>query len=202
MINTIIFDLAAVLIDWDPKYLYRKVFKTEEEVMYFLQNICTPDWNEEQDAGRTIAEAEEYLIAKFPEHKANIRAFYGRYPEMLGEEISGTVAILKKLRESQKYKLYALTNWSAETFPVALEKFSFLTWFEGIVVSGTEKDRKPFASFYQTLLNRYQINPTTAIFIDDNPRNVRGAEQVGISSIHFTSPEQLRQALQEKGILV
>ncbi len=201
MIQTIIFDLGGVLIDWNPQYLYRKIITDESEMRHFLENICTPDWNEEQDGGRSVQDATDYLLAKHPEHTDNIRAFYGRWPEMLGGAITGTVEIFKELKAKGAYKIYALTNWSAETFPVALEQFDFLGWFDGIVVSGTEKDRKPFASFYQTLLNRYQVNPAEAVFIDDNVRNVHAAEALGIAAIPFTTPEALREELIARGIL-
>ncbi len=201
MIRTIIFDLGGVFVDWNPQYLYRKIFSNEAEMQYFLENICTADWNEEQDGGRTIKEATDYLLAKHPEHEDNIRAYYERWPEMLGGVISGTVDIFKELKEKNKYNFYALTNWSAETYPIAQEKFDFLGWFDGVVVSGTEKDRKPFASFYNTLLNRYNVHPSEAIFIDDNLRNVQAAEALGIKTIHFTSPEALRKELKELSIL-
>ena len=202
MINTIIFDLGAVLIDWNPSYLYRKIFDNEADMHHFLQNICTPAWNEEQDGGRSLQEATNYLIGHYPEHEENIRAFYGRWEEMLGGPIAGTVAIFKALKESGRYRIYALTNWSEETFPIALERYDFLDWFDGVVVSGTEKDRKPFASFYQTLLDRYQVNPREALFIDDNLRNIHAAEQLGIHGIHFSTPEHLREKLQEHGVEV
>ncbi|MCC9165359.1 HAD family hydrolase [Pontibacter harenae] len=201
MTNTIIFDLGAVLIDWNPHYLYRKLFKEEADMLHFLENICTPDWNEEQDAGRSLQEATDLLVAQCPEHEENIKAFYGRWEEMLGGAIEGTVEIFNELKEKNKYKFYALTNWSEETFPIAQERFEFLNWFDGIVVSGTEKDRKPFPSFYNTLLNRYNLKPEETLFIDDNLRNIKAAEEIGIPSIHFTSPEALREALQEKGVL-
>ncbi|RIJ37646.1 HAD family hydrolase [Pontibacter oryzae] len=201
MIKTVIFDLGAVLIDWNPHHLYHKLFDDEAEMHHFLENICTPDWNEEQDAGRPLREATNMLVERFPEHETNVKAFYGRWDEMLGGPINGTVDILKEIKASEKYNLYALTNWSAETFPIAQERYSFLNWFDGIVVSGTEKDRKPFASFYHTLLNRYSVHPSEAVFIDDNLRNIKAAEALGITSIHFTSPENLRIALQEMGVL-
>jgi 2-haloacid dehalogenase len=201
MVNTVIFDLGAVLLDWDPRHLYRKIFAEEHQMQHFLQQVCTPEWNEEQDGGRSIQEATELLVSRPPEHGENIRHFYGRWEEMLAGPIEGTLNILQELKESGKYQLYALTNWSAETFPIALERFDFLHWFDGIGVSGTEKDRKPFASFYQLLLNRYHIEPEQALFIDDNPRNVSAAEQVGIASIHFVSPDQLREALVGKRVL-
>jgi len=201
MINTIIFDLGAVLIDWNPHYVYKTIFDDEQEMHNFLANVCTSDWNEEQDAGRSLQEGTDLLVAQFPEHEANIRAFYGRWIEMLGEPFHGTVEIFKQLKESDKYKIYALTNWSAETFPFAQARFDFLNWFDGIVVSGAEKIRKPTQEFYQILLNRYNVNPAEALFIDDNYRNVVAAEKMGIKSIHFKSAEELSAALKELTIL-
>ena len=111
--DTIIFDLGSVLIDWNPRYLYRKIFKTEEEIDWFLENICTPDWNERQDSGRSFAEATEELVSLHPEHEDAIRAWYGRWQETISGPIHGTVAIFQELRKSGRYKFYALTNWSA-----------------------------------------------------------------------------------------
>jgi 2-haloacid dehalogenase len=201
MINTIIFDLGAVLIDWNPTYLYKKIFEREEEMHHFLKTICTPDWNEEQDAGRSLQEATDLLVKEFPDHEENINAFYGRWTEMLGDAIQDSVDIFKELKESNRYKIYALTNWSAETFPVAVERFEFLNWFDGVVVSGTEMMRKPHPDFYKILLNRYQVNTENALFIDDNLRNVLAARELGIDSIHFQSPEQLKQELLSREIL-
>jgi 2-haloacid dehalogenase len=191
-VETIIFDLGGVLIDWNPRYLYRKIFNTEEEITWFLENICTSEWNDQQDAGRPFEEATEELVKKFPEHEVAIRAWYGRWHETISGSIDGTVEILKQIKDSKKYRLLALTNWSAQTFPWALDNFEFLHWFEGIVVSGVEKTRKPFPEFYQILFDRYQINPAKAIFIDDNYKNVIGANEVGLPTIHFQSAEQLK----------
>lgn len=201
MINSIIFDLGAVLIDWNPHYMYRTLFTNEQEMIDFLANICTSDWNEEQDAGRSLQEGTDLLVAQFPEHEANIRAFYSRWIEMLGEPFHDTVEIFKQLKESGKYKIYALTNWSAETFPMAQERFDFLGWFDGIVVSGAEKMRKPTPAFYQTLLDRYHVNAGEALFIDDNYRNILAAEKMGIECIHFTSAEALEIKLKELEVL-
>jgi len=200
MITAIIFDLGGVLIDWNPEYLYRKIFNNESEMKHFLEKICTPEWNEEQDAGRTLKEATETLINEYPQNEQNIRVYYNRWPEMLGGAIEGTVDILRKLKESKKFKIYALTNWSAETFPIALERYEFLRWFDGVVVSGDEKKRKPFHEFYRILLDRYEVKAEEALFIDDNLRNADTAKQVGIDTIHFTSPVQLSEELLERGI--
>lgn len=200
-ISTIIFDLGAVLIDWNPHYLYETIFEQEEERHHFFQTVCTAEWNEEQDGGRSLHEATELLVTQFPHYETAIRAFYGRYPEMLRGPIVGTVDILRELKASGNYGLYALTNWSAETFPFAQEQFDFLTWFDGIVVSGVEKDRKPFPSFYHTLLRRYDLNAAECLFIDDNLRNVKAAEALGIRSIHFTGPESLQRQLIQYNVL-
>jgi 2-haloacid dehalogenase len=200
-ITTIIFDLGGVLIDWNPRYLYSKLFTNEQEMNTFLDTVTTPDWNEEQDAGRTITEGTAMLVAQHPHHRELIEHFYGRWSEMLGGAIHGTVDVLTELRESHRYRLYALTNWSAETFPIALEQFGFLHWFEGIVVSGTEKMRKPAAEFYHLLLTRYGVEAQQAVFIDDNLRNIQAAQAIGLHTIHFQSPEQLRTELAAFGVL-
>lgn len=199
--DTIIFDLGGVLIDWNPRYLYRKIFSTEEEITWFLEHVCTSEWNERQDAGRSFAEATAELIERFPQHETAIRAWYGRWQETVGGPIGATVEILRALRDQRKHQLYALTNWSAETFPWAKQNFDFLGWFEGIVVSGEEKTLKPRPEFYQILLDRYRVNAGSAVFIDDNLKNVEGARGMGIDGIHFKSPEQLRKDLGERGIL-
>ncbi len=201
MINTIIFDLGAVLIDWNPHYMYRTLFDNEEEMKNFLETVATSDWNEEQDAGRSLQEGTEHLVQQFPEHETNIRAFYTRWEEMLGDAFEGTVEIVRQLKASGRYKIYALTNWSAETFPIALERFEFLSWFDGIVVSGTERIRKPEPAFYQLLLDRYLIDPAEALFIDDNYRNVLAAEKLGIKSVHFRSPEALMEILNQMNLI-
>lgn len=193
MITTLIFDLGAVLIDWHPKHLYKKLFADEAEIDYFLANICTSAWNEEQDAGRPIKEGTEILVAQYPEHEESIRAFYGRWDEMLNGPMPGMLELFKELKDSGKYKLYALSNWSAETWPIALSKYDFLSWFDGLVISGLEGIRKPHPDFYRLLLNRYNVNPAEALFIDDNYRNVAAALELGIASIHFTSATELEK---------
>ena len=199
-IKTVIFDLGGVLINWDPKRLYRKIFDSEEKVNWFLENICTMDWNEQQDAGRPITEANDILISKHPDYKKEIEAYYGRWTEMLGGAKEETVEILRKYSQDPNYEIYALTNWSAETFPFAQERFEFLKWFKGILVSGEEGMKKPSKDIYELLLNRFTIDPTQSIFIDDSLRNVKAAIEAGISSIHFTSAEELTIELRKLGI--
>lgn len=199
-IDTVIFDLGGVLIDWNPRYLYRKIFRSEQEVDWFLANICTSEWNDQQDAGRSFEDATAELIQRYPEYEQAISAWYGRWQETISGSIDGTVKILENIKASEKFRLYALTNWSAETFPWALENFEFLHWFEGIVVSGIEKCRKPLPQFFQILFERYQVNPSKAIFIDDNHANIKGAEALGLNTITFRDPEQLSLDLQNYGL--
>jgi 2-haloacid dehalogenase len=200
-ISTIIFDLGGVLIDWNPAYVFDKLIEDEEKRKHFFENICTAEWNEEQDAGRTIKEANEIAIAQHPEWKKHIEAYYGRWEEMLGGPIDETVDIFKQLKASGNYKFYALTNWSAELFPIALQRYDFLHWFDGRLVSGEEKLRKPFPEFYQLLLDRFNIQKEEALFIDDNLRNAEAAETFGIKTIRYKNPEQLKTELQQNGIL-
>lgn len=200
-INTIIFDLGAVLIDWNQRHLYKKIFKTDDEMEWFLANVCTGEWNEEQDAGRPFEEAVRIQTQLFPKYASEIEAFWKRWPEMMAGQIDGTVRIFESLKMKNQYKFYALTNWSAETFPFALERFEFFKWFDGIVVSGEEKTRKPFPEFYHRLLNRYNINPAKSLFIDDSLRNVDAAQKLGINAIQFHHPDQLKSELESLKLL-
>ena len=199
-IDTIIFDLGGVLIDWNPEYVFLKEFNGDKVKMeWFFNNICTSEWNEEQDKGKLIKIATEERIKLFPEYEKLIRMFYGRWKEMLRGEISGTIKILKKLK-NQNYRLIALTNWGSETFPIALERFEFLKLFEGIVVSGQIKMLKPFKEIYEYTLRKYNLNPANCIFIDDRLSNVEGAIKCGINGIQFISPEKLITELKNIGI--
>lgn len=200
-VEAIVFDLGGVLIDWNPRYLFRKVFSGEDDrIELFLREICNQHWNEKQDGGRSFSDAVDELTAKHPEWADMIKLYQARWPEMLGGSIHGTVEILKDLK-TRGWPLYALTNWSAETFPHALERFEFLQWFEDIVVSGTEKMLKPEARFFRLLLERHGLNPKTTLFIDDVEANVVGAHAVGMQAVRFRSPELLRGDLCRLGAL-
>ncbi len=200
MIDTIIFDFGGVLIDWNPDYVFAKTIPDDARRNFFYENICTHDWNIQQDAGRRLQKATEDLVAEHPDWEAEIRDFYGRWEEMLGGPIHETVAVLKNLKENGKYRLLGLTNWSHETFPVALERYEFLHWLEGIVVSGTEKTIKPRPDIYQILIDRYQITPARSVFIDDNLKNIEAARAMGLHGIHFQSAEKLVLELEKLGV--
>jgi len=202
-VKNIIFDLGGVLVDWNPDYVFLDEFGGDRKKMQrFYDEVCTFDWNENQDAGYPLAQATEDRVALFPEQEAMIRMYYGRWEEMLGGPIAGTVALLKKLVDHPDYRVVALTNWSADTFPIALARFDFLHWFEGIVVSGTERTRKPFPEIYQTTLQRFGLEAPASLFIDDNARNVAAAAALGIQTIQFKNPDQLKTDLRTKGIRI
>ena len=199
-IDTVVFDLGNVLIDWNPRYLFRKLYREEVAKMeHFLTEVCSSEWNECQDAGRPWEEGVAEAVARHPEHAEMIRAYHHRWEEMLGEPIQESIELLDEVRRAG-LRVLALTNWSHETFPVALQKFEFLSWFEGIVVSGHEKLIKPDPAIFRVLISRYSIDPSRAVFIDDNIRNVAGAEQVGMRALHFTSAVKLRSDLKELGV--
>lgn len=199
-IDTVIFDLGGVLIDWNPRHLYRKLFGADHEAMeWFLAQVCSPEWNLRQDAGRPWREAIAEAQARHPGHAALIRAYRERWEEMLGGPIDGTVALLDELR-GEPVRLLALTNWSAETFPVGRRKFPFLDWFEGVVVSGEEKLIKPDRAIYELLLRRYGVVPERAVFIDDSEANVAGARAAGLHAIRFRDPAALRRELAAFGL--
>ncbi|WP_343214327.1 HAD family phosphatase [Dyella sp. ASV21] len=199
-IDTVIFDLGNVLIGWDPRRLYRQLIDDEAHMEWFLREVCNGAWNEQQDAGRSWDEATAERRARFPEHAALIDAYQHRWEETLVGAIDGTVALLDALRE-RGVRLLALTNWSQETFPVARQRYAFLQWFEGIVVSGEERLIKPDPRIYQRLLARYAVEPASALYIDDSQRNVDAAVALGMHGWWFQHPEGLRQHLMQWGLL-
>lgn len=199
-IATAVFDLGAVLIDWDPRYLYRSLFADEVEMERFLATVCTPEWNAEQDRGRPLAEGTAALVDEHPEHADLIEAYYGRWDEMLGQPIAGTVEIVAELKTGG-LRLIALSNWSAETFPRAQHRLTVLDDFDGVLLSGTVGLLKPDPQIYQVVIERHEIDVRRAIFIDDSLRNVEAAARVGFDAIHFTGPEQLRRELTQRGLL-
>ena len=200
MIKNIIFDFGGVLMDWDPRYFFKDYFKDDEKMEFFLKNIATDEWNAEQDRGRTLAEGTEIQVAKHPEWEKEIRAYYDNWTTMLKSDIPENVEVLRKLEDS-KYKLFGLTNWSAETFPYALEHYDFFQIFQGkIVVSGTEKLIKPDPAIWNILLDRYQIIAEQSVFIDDNFRNIEMAKSLGFICIHITEDTNLEKELRDLGL--
>lgn len=199
-IKNIVFDFGGVLIDWNPRYLYRKIFDDDSEMEKFLSEICNGEWNEKQDGGRLFSEGIRELIAQHPDQSDKIAMFYDRWEEMIGGEIKGTPEILYELK-SLGYSLYGLTNWSGEMFPRVKDKYSFFNELEGIIVSGDEKLLKPDPAIFRVLIKRYGIQPEESLFIDDNPVNAEAGRKLGFNAIRFESAEQLRKELKEKGCL-
>ncbi len=198
--TTVVFDLGGVLVEWDPRHLYRQLFDDPEEMESFLAEVTTAEWNAHQDAGRPWAEAVELLVAEYPERRELIEAFHRRWPEMLAGEIPGTVDVLADLR-AKGVRLLALSNWSAEMFPVARERFDFLEWFEGIVISGEVGVNKPDHRIFEHLAERFGIEPTEALFIDDSLANVHAAKALGFQAIHFSDAAALCLDLVRVGLL-
>ena len=194
-----VLDLGGVLIDWNPRYLFRQLLPDEAAVEAFLADVCPMEWNERQDAGRPFAEGIAERVALFPEHAALIRAYHERWPEMLGGAFDETVSLFDELRT--RGPVYALTNWSAETWPIAVARFPFLTQFTGVLVSGEEGLAKPDPRIYELLLEKFGLVREAIVFVDDNLRNVEAARALGIDAIHHTDATALRPALVARGLL-
>ena len=198
--KAVVFDLGGVLIDWDPRHLYRKLLADEAAVEEFLATVCTPEWNAELDRGRPFAEGVAELVERHPEHAAAIAAYHERWPEMVAGDIPGTVEVLAELRAAG-VALYALTNWSAETFAITRGRFEFLEWFDGLLVSGEERVTKPDPAIFQLLLDRFGLDPTATVFVDDSEANVAAARRLGFDAIRFTGHEELRRELVARRLL-
>jgi len=199
-IKNIIFDLGGVLIDWNPRYLYDRLLKNDQQkIDYFLSTVCTQTWNEEQDKGRSFDEGVAILSKKYPEFTELIQAYHTNWEEMLGNTISDTLEILEHLRKSS-YQLYALTNWSQEKFPFGVKKFEFLRWFKEIMVSGDVQLKKPDPKIYELLFERFNLVPEESIFIDDSVKNVEASRNLGMPGIVFENGPQLKKALIDLGI--
>jgi 2-haloacid dehalogenase len=196
-----VFDLGGVLIDWNPRYLYRKLFDGDDRAMeHFLATVCTGSWNDQQDAGRTFAEGCSLLKKIHPRKAALIDAWIERYAEMLGGEIPGTVEILGELR-SAGTPLYALSNWSTETFPIAEERFAFLKWFRGVLLSGEVRLTKPDRRIFELFFKTFAIDPARAVYIDDRRDNVEAATALGMHGVVFTDSRLLRAELAGVGLI-
>jgi 2-haloacid dehalogenase len=200
-VDTVVFDIGNVLLDWDPRHLYRQIFTDPAEMDWFLTEVCSPDWNRAQDAGRPWTEAEAEAIARHPAYATQIRAFRARWPEMVPRTIDGTVDILRTL-QSANVPLYAITNFAADTFVEASHRFPFLAEFRGVVVSGKVKLMKPEPAIYHRLAADYDLDLRRCVFIDDSRANCDTAANLGMAAIHFTAPEAARAQLARLGFAV
>ncbi|MGZ5211472.1 MAG: HAD family hydrolase [Kaistella sp.] len=199
-IKNIIFDFGGVVMDWNPRYFFKDYFNDDEKMEFFLKHIAEDDWNAEQDRGRSLREGTEIQIQKFPEWENELRAYYDNWSTMLKSDIPENVEVLRKLEHSD-YELFGLTNWSAETFPYALENYDFFNVFKGkIVVSGTEELIKPDPKIWEVLLERYQLKSEESVFIDDNPKNIEVAETLGFVTVHIQQETNLEKELRNLGL--
>lgn len=194
-----VFDIGGVLIDWNPRYLYRKLFDDAAEMEAFLADVCSPAWNLSLDGGKSFAEGVAELTARFPEHEALIRAYDERWPEMVPNIFDDTVAMLERLKDQGP--VYAITNFSREKFALARELWPFLNSFDGVVVSGEVGLLKPHPEIFMKLIGDYDLDARECVFIDDVPANVEGARAVGMQAVHFRTPKLLRADLEAVGML-
>ncbi len=196
MIKNVIFDFGGVLVDWNPRYFYGPYFKDDQKMEWFLSHVCTSEWNAKQDGGRTFAEAVAELKSRWSEYSTEIELFDLAWPVMLKGSIQESVDFLKELK-SKRYGLYGLTNWSAEKFPYAFEHFDFFSLFDGIVVSGEVKLLKPDPAIFHLLLERYHLDPSQCVFIDDTPANCEISRSIGLNTIHFENTDQMRTCFEQ-----
>jgi len=200
MKKTIVFDLGGVLLDWNPRYLYNQIFSDQEEMEYFLAEICSPSWNAQMDAEKSFQEGIGELLPKYPDYSEQIQMYHERWIEMLRGEIPDSVEVLRELKDSG-CQLAALSNWSVETFPKVKDQYDFLGWFNPLILSGEVGVAKPDPSIYQILLQKLDRPPDHCVFIDDVLENITEAERQGFETIHFISGESLRADLEERGYL-
>jgi 2-haloacid dehalogenase len=197
----IIFDFGNVLVDWDPRYLYRQFFPDDQTIAQFLEEIHFNDWNLAQDRGRSFSEAVAELCQQYPKYCDLIRAYDTRWEETLGGPIWPSVEILRRLKQ-QGHTLYALSNWSAEKFALVRPKYDFFNWFQAIVLSGEVHLVKPDPRIFHLLLEKIGLPASDCLLIDDSTANITTARQLGFQTIHFRSAQQLETELIGRGLLV
>jgi len=185
-----LFDLGGVFFDWDPNHFYKNVFDNIEERNYFLTEVCNDQWNFQQDAGRSIAEAELELIPKFPHYEKEIKMYYKNHRKMIIGVFEKSIEILKKLKDKD-YECYVLSNWSAETFEGMTIDYPFLMLFDGLLISGEDKLIKPNEAIYLLAKNRFNLNPEKTVFIDDKLENVEAAKRLNFKTIHLINPKTI-----------
>jgi 2-haloacid dehalogenase len=199
-VQAVVFDLGGVLLDWNPRYLYRRLIDDEREMERFLAEICTLEWHAAHDLGVPFARSLPELAAAHPEHAELIHAWGERSEEMIGGAIEDTVTILADLR-ARGVPCYALTNMEAETYPLRRARFDFLRWFDGTVVSSAERVAKPDPEIFRRLLARYELIAEHTVMVDDRQDNVTAAREVGMQAVRFRSAAGLRRWLAEAGLL-
>ena len=191
-----LFDLGGVFFDWDPDHFYKNVFENIEEREFFLAEVCNDQWNVQQDAGRSIAEAELELIPKFPHYEKEIKMYYKNHRKMIRGVFEESIDILKKLKD-KNYECYVLSNWSAETFLGMTDDYPFLKLFDGLLISGEDKLIKPDHAIYQLARDRFNLNPEETVFIDDKLENIQAAQEMNFKTIHLTDPNIIKKEIKK-----
>lgn len=200
MIKNIIFDFGGVLVDWNPHYLFDKYFNDIEESNYFIENVCTTEWNAEMDGGKPFEQAVRERSEMFPKYAEALKLYQTNWMDTMGEEIPGMYNLIKSLKTNGFPVIYGLTNWSAETFPTVQKTYRIFSLIDNIVVSGEVKQLKPNPEIFLTLLNKYNLKAEESLFIDDNLKNVEGAKTVGINAIRFENAQKLKEELKALNI--
>jgi 2-haloacid dehalogenase len=199
-INAIVFDLGGVLLDWNPRHLYRQLFDDPAEMEVFLSTICTPQWHLAHDLGADVIQSCRELAQQHPRYARQISAWAERNEEMVAGQLEDTVQVLRELKDAG-LPCFALSNMEPASFAVRLQRFGFMRWFDGHVISGIEGVAKPDHQIFRILLDRYGLAPQATMFIDDHDHNVRAARQLGIGAVRFNSASQLRRDLSNAGLV-
>ena len=198
--DVVVFDLGGVLIDWSRDHLYRQLIPDDDARAAFYRDVVTSEWNRELDLGRPFADGVRDLSERHPEHAVLIRAYHERWVEMMPGDLADSLLVVDELAAAD-VPLYALTNWSAETWPHAVERFAWLDLFRGVVVSGRERVGKPDAAAFRLLLDRYGLEAGRCVFVDDSAANVEAACRLGMHGLRFTDAAALREDLRAVGVL-
>lgn len=199
-VTAVVFDLGGVLIDWRRELLYQQLIPDADRRDWFLDNVCSLEWNAEGDRGRPFSELIAERTARFPDQAELIAAYWDRWDEMAGPAIGDTVQILTEL-QARGVPTYALTNWSAQTLPRVRHRYGFLETFDGMVVSGEEGIIKPDPAIFRLLCERFDLSPRESFFVDDSAANVEAAAALGFVAHRYADPRTLRAALADAGLL-
>jgi len=191
-----LFDLGGVFFDWDPKHFFKDIFSDSDTLEFFLSSVCNNEWNIQQDAGRSIQEAESELIPKFPQYEEQIKLYYPNHRKMIKKVFVESIDLLNELKESNHLS-YVLSNWSAETFVGMVDDYPFLKLFDGLLISGECKLIKPNQEIYKLAMQRFNLESKETVFIDDKLENVQAAEKLGIKVIHLVNPKDIKKKIKE-----
>lgn len=190
-----LFDLGGVFFDWNPEYFFKNVFSDSEELNYFLSNVCNNNWNIQQDAGRSIKEAEEELIIKFPNFSQQIRMYYLNHRKMIKGTYQESINVLESIKK-KNLECFVLSNWSAETFKGMTKDYTFLKQFDGMLISGEVKMAKPDPKIFKLAINKFNLIPNETLFIDDNLDNINSAQNIGFKTIHLRNPSVIEKKIE------